>query len=106
MTILADRTDGLLDLAAQALATDRLDLMPIEDIRSIFHLAVEVLEPAVSDLDAEIVQLKQQLADAQASIAWLKRNNEELRATQVVVLPGDQQVRDHIRMKMAKAVGR
>lgn len=64
MTTLADRSDQLLDLAAHALANGRVDLVSTDDTANIFQLAVEILEPALRDRDAEIARLRRELTIA------------------------------------------
>ena len=69
MTTLADRTDQLLDLAADALASDRLDLLDVDTIRDVLQLAVEHLEPSLALRDAEIANLKRELAMARGQLS-------------------------------------
>lgn len=68
MTALADRSDELLDLAAVAVSSGRIDLVRDADVRDIFQLVYEVLEPALADRDAEIVRLKAELQDLRTTI--------------------------------------
>lgn len=69
MTAIADRCDPLLDLAASALATGRIDLVPEADIADVFQLAVEHLEPSLALRDAEIANLKLELAALRGQLA-------------------------------------
>lgn len=69
MTALSDRADELLDLAAHALIEDRLDLLDYDTLRDVFQLAVEVLEPGLSDRDAKIAALEAEIASLRNKLA-------------------------------------
>lgn len=69
MTALADRSEALLDVAAHALIEGRLDLLDYDTLRDVFQLAVEVLEPGLSDRDATICALKVEIASLRATLA-------------------------------------
>lgn len=68
MTDLSDRANELIDLACVSVRSGRIDLVRDADVRDIFQLVYEVLEPALADRDAEIVRLKAELQDLRATI--------------------------------------
>lgn len=101
MTTLADRCDELLDIAAAALASDRIDLVRDVDIRDIFQLATEHLEPSLALRDATIAQLKRELANVTDQLEVHQGIANGLARARAL------EVRDSIRAKAraAKAVG-
>lgn len=99
MTSLADRCDSLLDVAAAALAADRVDLVPEADIRDIFQLATEHLEPSLALRDATIARLKRELAHVTAQLEVHQGIADALSRARAL------EVRDSIRAKARAAKG-